>query len=171
MVRIVLTLVLMAGIYTLMRGVDTPRPVTPPVTRDVQGVAHVHDGDTFTVAGVKIRLFGVDAPEMDQGCRRPDGSDWACGRWTTDQVRRLLDGRDLRCVKETYDTYGRMVARCYLGQQDLAKTLVRDGVVFAYARYSSDYLADEAAAQSAKRGLWAAQTIAPAEFRRQKREN
>lgn len=165
--RIILTLLLMAGIYTVMRSIDAP---LPPTT-DVQGPAHVHDGDTFTVAGVKIRLFGVDAPEMDQNCERADGSDWACGRWSRDEVMRLVKGRDLRCVEQDRDKYGRMVARCYLNDQDLAKLLVQRGVVFSYPQYSHDYIAVEKTAQAAQRGLWAATTVAPAEFRRQKRQN
>lgn len=165
--QIILTLLLMGGIYTVMRGVDAPAPVTA----DVQGRAHVHDGDTFTVSGVKIRLFGIDAPEMDQNCKMPDGSDWACGRWSRDEVRRILNGRDLRCVKRVYDKYGRMVARCYLGEQDLARMLVVEGIVFSYASFSRDNIMDEKAAAVAGRGLWQAKVMSPAEFRRQKRQN
>jgi len=165
--RIILTLLLMGGIYTAMRSVDGPMPVQT----EVHGIAHVHDGDTFTVAGVKIRLFGIDAPEMDQNCELRDGSAWACGRWSRDEVRRILNGRDLRCVKQVYDKYGRMVARCYLGEQDLARMLVQDGIVFSYASFSRDYIVDEKAAAVAGRGLWRAKVMSPAEFRRQKRQN
>ena len=45
--RIILTLLLMGGIYTVMRGTDAP---TLP-SNEVQGIAQVHDGDSFTVAG------------------------------------------------------------------------------------------------------------------------
>lgn len=51
--RWIYTLLLAGGIYTVMRSVDEP-----PADSVVQGRAHVHDGDTFTVSGVKIRLFG-----------------------------------------------------------------------------------------------------------------
>ena len=164
--RLIYVLLLAGGIYTAMRSVDEP-----PADGVVQGRAHVHDGDTFTVSGVKIRLFGVDAPEMDQTCKMPDGSDWACGRWSRDQVREMLKGQELRCVKRVFDKYGRMVARCYLGKQDLAEMLVRDGIVFSYASFSRDYISVEKTAAVAGRGLWVAKVISPAEFRRQKREN
>jgi endonuclease YncB( thermonuclease family) len=101
----------------------------------------------------------------------PDGSNWACGIWSRDQVRRLLKGRELRCVKRTYDKYGRMVARCYLGDWDLAEMLARDGIVFSYASFSHDYIAVEKQAAVAGRGLWQAEVMPPAEFRRQKRQN
>jgi len=164
--RWIYTLLLAGGIYTAMRSVDPP-----PAQADVQGGAYVHDGDTFTVSGTKIRLFGVDAPEMDQTCEMPDGSDWACGRWSRDQVRTILNGQNLRCVERTYDKYGRMVARCYLGEQDLAEMLVRDGIVFSYASFSRDYIDVEKAAAVAGRGLWAVEVVSPEEFRRSKREN
>ncbi|MCS6855826.1 MAG: hypothetical protein NZ523_13890, partial [Elioraea sp.] len=44
-----------------------------------QGSALVQDGDTLTIAGTRIRLHGVDAPELDQTCLR-DGLPWPCGR-------------------------------------------------------------------------------------------
>jgi len=163
--RIVYVLLLLVAIYTVMNN------AAAPPREQVQGVAHVHDGDTLTVAGVKIRLFGVDAPEYDQTCKMPDGSNWACGIWSRDQLRRLLDGKELRCVKRTYDKYGRMVARCYLGDQDFAERLVRDGIVFSYARYSQDYVPVEKQAAVAGRGLWQAEVVKPEEFRRQKRHN
>ena len=37
---------------------------------DVTGQARVIDGDTIEVAGERIRLHGIDAPESGQRCRR-----------------------------------------------------------------------------------------------------
>ncbi len=37
---------------------------------DVTGPARVIDGDTIEVAGERIRLHGIDAPESGQRCRR-----------------------------------------------------------------------------------------------------
>ena len=92
--RIILTLMLMGGIYTVMRSVDEPQAIIA----DVQGRAHVHDGDTITVTGVKIRLFGIDAPEYDQTCKMPDGTDWACGRWSRGSPLRCLARRRRSCL-------------------------------------------------------------------------
>lgn len=108
---------------------------------------------------------------MDQNCEMPDGPGRACGRWSRDEVRRILAGRDLRCVKRVRDKYGRMVARCYLDDQDLAHMLVNEGIVFSYATFSRDYIAIGKEAAAAGRGLWRAKVMAPAEFRRQKRQN
>ena len=44
----------------------------------LSGRADVIDGDTLDVAGTRIRLFGIDAPEVSQTCGRGDGSAWSC---------------------------------------------------------------------------------------------
>lgn len=161
--RLVLALLLAAAIYGVMKGAGTPPG------QIYEGRATVHDGDTISVAGERLRLYGVDAPELDQGCTMPDGAAWACGRWSRDKLREMVQGQALSCQALTRDRYGRPVVRCQLGQADLAERLVRDGVVFAYASFSRDYVAAEKAAAAAGRGLWAAEVMRPDAFRAAKR--
>ena len=42
------------------------------------GEATAVDGDSLSVGGTSVRLFGIDAPESRQTCDR-DGTDWGCG--------------------------------------------------------------------------------------------
>lgn len=36
---------------------------------DLTGPARIVDGDSIEVGGTKIRLYGIDAPELDQSCK------------------------------------------------------------------------------------------------------
>jgi endonuclease YncB( thermonuclease family) len=121
----------------------------------------VIDGDTVRVGGETVRLFGIDAPEVDQTCRRPDGTTWRCGAWARDEVRRLYEGSRAACRTVDRDRYGRTVAICSVAGQDIGGTLVANGYARAYARYSDLYLETEKAAVVAGRGIFGSEMAAP----------
>ena len=50
---------------------------------DITGKPRVIDGDTFEIAGERIRLHGIDAPETQQTCKDNDGKEWRCGQDAT----------------------------------------------------------------------------------------
>lgn len=121
----------------------------------------VADGDTLDIAGQRIRLTGIDAPEWDQTCTTADGSTWACGQAATDRLRQLVRGTQITCEPQGHDRYGRLLARCRVGTTDLAETIVRDGLAIATDRYKPA----ENEARSARRGLWQGPFATPAEWR------
>ena len=139
---------------------------TGAAAESISGRVAVVDGDTFRVGGATVRLHGIDAPEQDQTCNRPNGANWACGAWVTDQVRRAYAGKRVRCDVVTTDRYGRAVAKCYRGGTDIGQRLVQDGLAFAFRRYSMDYDLDEKRAAVAERGLHGSDVQSPAAFRR-----
>jgi endonuclease YncB( thermonuclease family) len=59
---------------------------------DVFGPATVVHGDTIVVAGERVRLQGVDAPELQQTCTAY-GQQWACGRTSAEWLEESLGGR------------------------------------------------------------------------------
>ncbi len=132
----------------------------------VRGRAQVVDGDSLRVNGVSIRLHGIDAPESRQTCRDRSGRRYPCGQRATEHMRRLVAGRVITCRKVTSDRYGRMVAICKRGGEDIGRRMVRDGWAVAFVRYSRHYVADERAARSARRGLWQGRFITPETWRR-----
>ncbi|NNK79371.1 MAG: thermonuclease family protein [Litoreibacter sp.] len=138
-----------------------------PALADFSGRTRVIDGDTFDVGKVRVRVFGIDAPEADQTCTTKAGVQWACGAWVSSEVRARYDGRLLRCVTRDEDQYGRVVASCKDQQgQDIGARLVEDGLAMAYRRYSNRYALAEKAAAVAERGLWGSAFQNPAEFRK-----
>ena len=98
-----------------------------PSFADVAGPATVVDGDTIVVAGERVRLQGIDAPELHQTCTAY-GQEWACGRTAGDWLRTFLAGRTVECVGHARDRYGRLLAVCYVGGEDLNERIVREGL-------------------------------------------
>lgn len=132
---------------------------------DVTGRIAVVDGDTLRVGGERVRLHGIDAPEMDQTCTRPSGETWRCGAWSAEQVRRAYEGRRAVCRRIDTDRYGRMVARCEVDGADMGATLVYNGLATAFVRYSDAYVEHEKAAIVAGRGIFSSRLEPPSSFR------
>jgi endonuclease YncB( thermonuclease family) len=130
-----------------------------------EGRVAVIDGDTIRVGGETVRLFAIDAPELDQTCRRSEGEVWRCGTWARREVRRLFEGRRATCDPIGTDQYGRTVAICAVGGQDMGGVLVANGYARAYLRYSDRYLETEKAAVVAGRGIFGSDMAAPEDHR------
>ena len=126
----------------------TPEPISGP--------ARVVDGDTLTVSGVRVRLEGIDAPELAQDCER-DGRSWRAGHAARRHLYRLVADRNVTCRPVGRDGYGRVIAHCSAAGHDLGADLVRAGLAWAFVRYSTTFVADERVARRARIGIWQAQ--------------
>jgi endonuclease YncB( thermonuclease family) len=122
-----------------------------------EGRIYVIDGDTVEVRRQRIRLFGIDAPELSQ-----KGGDRA-----RSHLIRIAGRRKVRVEPVTVDCYGRIVARLFDGDADLSAKIVSDGYAVAMSRWHPDYVGQEAEARRSGRGLWAGGGISdPAAHRR-----
>ena len=136
----------------------------------VDGRARVIDGDTVSIGGESVRLHGIDAPEIGQRCVVASGRQADCGAIARDALRDRIGDRRVLCEGGERDRYGRLVARCFVGDEDLGRFMVAQGHAVAYRRFSSEYVGDEAVAQAALRGFWAGgPLLAPEAFRAQAR--
>jgi micrococcal nuclease len=103
----------------------TAHSVKPPVV--LEGPAYVIDGDTITIQKTQVRLFGIDAPELNH----PYGKN---AKWA---LMRLCKGHTLRAEVTDEDAYGRTVAKCFLPDgRDLSEELVRQGLALDWPKFS-----------------------------------
>ena len=114
----------------------------------------VTDGDTLKIDGERVRLWGVDAPEMRQQCTRA-GKPFDCGREARMALARLVAGRTVSCTAVDVDRYKRTVARCTAAGADIGGEMVRIGWALDYRQYSHGYYGpQEDRARRAGLGLW-----------------
>lgn len=132
----------------------------------ITGHARVIDGDTIDIAGTRIRLEGIDAPETDQKCRDSAGRDYLCGIATSKALRELVGRDSVTCERGGRDAYGRILGVCSNARKvDINAELVRRGLAVAFRRYSMRYAHLENAARAMRIGLWAGVFEHPGCFR------
>lgn len=127
----------------------------------LRGTARVADGDSLVVDGERVRLQGIDAPELAQTCTR-GGADYPCGREAREALARLVASRLLACESRQRDRYERVLATCIAGGVEVNRAMVEAGWAVSYG----DYRAAEAAARQGGRGLWAGSFERPQDWRR-----
>lgn len=133
----------------------------------LSGKATVVDGDNLRVGIALVRLHGIDAPETGQLCERPDLPSWHCDEAAVNRLVELAEGRFTICSLLELDPYGRLVATCEVSGIQLGPTLVKEGLAWAFTKYSQDYVPLELAARRSGLGIWrnGAEPQTPADYR------
>ncbi len=143
--------------------------LSAPALADATGSAHVVDGDTIRIGETKIRLHGIDAPEMKQTCRTKQGKEQRCGVQSKQALHAMVQGQQVRCQGDELDRYKRLIAVCFVGSLDINKQMVSDGWALAYRKYSKVYVKAERTAKANMGGIWQTEFIPPWEWRRGQR--
>ena len=85
----------------------------------------VIDGDTIVLSELRIRLQGIDAPEMTQECRdKKSIKVYKCGETAKEYLIKLIETREVACTDEGLDKYRRQLAYCYVGDINLNREMV-----------------------------------------------
>lgn len=136
------------------------------VPASVTGIPTVTDGDTLVIRGVKVRLFGIDAPESSQQCIRA-GKSYGCGREAAFALADLVRNKTVTCTRKDTDRYGRMVGVCTVGGTEINRALVMQGWVLPYLEYGGGMYSSAASqAKAARKGLYAGTFQNPWDYRR-----
>ena len=130
-------------------------------SRTVEGVVRaVYDGDTVLLATressrLKIRLYGVDAPET----AKPGQPGQPFGEAARRVLLSKIMGKKVSAEVVDVDQYQRAVAVIRYAGRDINREMVAEGMAWAYRRYlqgpyASEYLGAESSARSRRAGLW-----------------
>ena len=139
--------------YAARGQIQGPGPVQEAV------VVHVADGDTVTLnTGQRVRLLGIDAPEMEKEGHPADFLAHKAKKVLAD----LVQGKRVRLEydKLRYDRYGRTLAYLFLlDGTNLSQEMVRQGLAHVYTippnlRFREELLAAQREAIAAHRGVW-----------------
>ena len=139
-------------------------------------VVGITDGDTFTgltdsKQQIKIRIYGIDAPEKNQ----------AFGTRSKQYLANLIFGKQVRITPQLTKkgrpkrSWDRFVAWVYTSDgKDVSAEMLKAGMAWRFKKYDStpEYAKYEAEARKARIGLWIdKKPVAPWNFRRKKKQN
>ena len=144
---------------------------------EIYGIPKIIDGDTVHIKSKKIRLEGIDAPEIKQQCKKPFlkisaiigfefNKSYSCGVIAKKKLIDKIDNSKIKCISSSKDRYKRFLATCFKNKINLNKWMVRNGNAVAYKRYSKDYVRDEAYAKENKLGVWEGSFMMPEKWRK-----
>lgn len=105
---------------------DLKLPVMP-ANRRISGRAHIIDGDTIAIQRVKIRLSGIDAPELDMPWGQK--SKWA--------LVAICKGQVITAKLDGERSFDRLVGTCYLPDgRDIGAEIVKTGLALDLPHFS-----------------------------------
>lgn len=144
---------------------------------EIYGMPKIIDGDTVHIGNKKIRLEGIDAPEIKQQCKKPFltislrigfqfNKNYSCGTISKRKLIEKIENSKIKCISSTKDRYKRYLATCYKNKINLNKWMVRNGYAVAYKRYSKDYVRDENYAKENRLGIWEGSFTMPEKWRK-----
>ncbi len=133
--------------------------------KSILGKARIIDGDTIHIGNNKIRLHGIDAPEINQDCSY-NNKNWKCGQLSKKFLLNLINLDEVSCQVKTVDRYQRYIAICFVNNLNINKMMVKNGWAIAYRYYSKDYVDEEFIAKKNKFGIWKGKFIEPYLFRK-----
>ncbi len=140
----------------------------------ITGFAKVIDGDTIKINSKKIRLYGIDAPEKKQKCKKTYltisfmsfTKDYMCGEVSTEKLIKKINKQKLNCNILDVDRYKRLIGECFKRNINLNSWMVSNGYAVAYRKYSKKYVSDEINAKNNKLGIWQGKFEMPWDYRR-----
>lgn len=163
--------VIVAIVFSLIAFFADKYDVANRHTTEIQGeITKVYDGDTITLYAnytkYKIRLYGIDAPELDQ----------SFGKQSQENLQNICNiGSEAIVEIKNRDRYNRLVGIVSCDDVNANKKQLQDGFAWAYTEYipniqeEFEYVILEKQARDLEIGLWSEKNpIKPSDFRHNK---
>ena len=150
---------------------------TSVYAEEMIGLPRIVDGDTVHIGKYKIRLEGIDAPEIKQKCKKESlkfssivgftlYKDYNCGEVSKEKLIDKVGVSEIKCIATSKDRYKRYIATCFKGNINLNQWMVKNGFAVAYRKYSKKYMPYEDFAKNNKLGLWQGKFMNPEKWRK-----
>ena len=140
----------------------------------ISGTAKVIDGDTIKIDNKKIRLHGIDAPEINQLCSKTFLSififsfekKYKCGEISKKKLENYVHNNYIKCKVKGIDKYNRILGTCYKNTININSRMVRSGQAVAYRKFSKKYISVQREAKKEEIGLWSGKIDMPWDWRK-----
>ena len=135
---------------------------------EMYGHPKVYSGSVLVLNGIKIKLFGIEAPEPRQTCENKYGNSYVCGKEAIIWMQDKLNKKDVSCRILGKIQNGWTTGTCFAdnGKTDVAAAIVNAGWALAYTEHTQIYVPYEQEAAAARRGLWAGRFYKPWDWRK-----
>lgn len=126
--RIIVPAIILFGLW-FFQTMTGHRNAAPALICDSPNIT---DGDTLRCEGERVRLVGIDAPEMPGSCR-PGRRCVAGDPHRSAAYLTSITRTEVRCSPQGKDHYDRTLARCEANGVDLSCAMIKSG--YAERRY------------------------------------
>lgn len=133
---------------------------------DIRGEALIIDGDSLEVAGRRFDLAGIDAPELNQHCRKRERF-YDCGSLAQAALMDLTAGVEVECRQISgKSSDGADLAHCSAGGYNLSEGMIYTGWALVPPPGAvGSFTAIQTQAEERQRGLWEGTFVTPWDWR------
>ena len=137
------------------------KTITSSITKSVK----ITDGDSIKIGNNRIRLQGIDAPELKQKCKKKN-QEYNCGADSKKFLKFLIKDSDLTCKYKELDRYNRILGMCFVKGMNINEQMVENGWALAYRKYNKIFIENENNAKKNLRGIWGGDFEKPWDWRK-----
>ena len=123
------------------------------ISSDFSNTLEITDGDSLKIGKNRVRLQGIDAPELKQKCVK-ENQEYNCGVDSKNFLKYLVNDSDVECKYEELDRFNRILGMCFVNGVNINEQMVENGWALAYRKYNKIFIDNESNAKKGSKGIW-----------------